>query len=427
MNSHQTDSPASQPVSTELKAHAESILADLGLALRAVLAKIVPGAEAAPRDLERELGLHKTLGWRVLKVAYAREPLAIAAQVPGDEGLEKFLDAAKRKGVPVSTLTPVRDAASKYRDLVRSQAGDRASLEVMLMSLATPTETAVELKAARRAAYRSTSYTWGVQTAARVLAGIITPVGGDQVDLATLRAHVRMRRVRKDGILRLSRTIEHDTDAPDRRRAAAMAIQPEHIFNGVPLLPDFCTKPFPPVHAKKLPNDNIEYQFSEQPVGEQAAFTILTGEIRRGLSGARWRSETNKTNALMMTVRDPLGVGVIDLWSPPEFGIEHRALLVSAVSVDPLTQKPEQWHVLPASASIERMGRGLLAARLKDCPDYEAALDQCFGRLGWDPGQYELHRVRLEYPVLGSCLVLQTFLPERPVSFDSPSDEPLRQ
>lgn len=397
---------------SELQVAAEGVLIEMGQRLRRVLTAVAPG-EAGPSDLERELGLHKTLGWRIIQVAYAREPLAVASHVPGDEGLEKFLVAALARGADAGDVEGVRQIAAQYRVLIKAHAGDRASFDVMLMGMATPEDTAVELKAARRAAYRSASYAWGVQTATRVLAVVVTPTGDDLVDIATIRGHVRARRVRREGVVRLTRTVGHDTDAPDLQRTEPQAIEPESVLDGVALLPRFCTQPLPPVTAATLPNHRLEYRFSEQPIGEQSAITVFTGEVRRGLSGTRWSTEANRTNAIMMTIRDPLGLGVIDLWAPPEFGMEHRALVVSAIGVDPQTQRPSDWHALPGSATVERMGRGLLAARLSEAPMYEDAVGHCFNRLGWAANNYELHRLRLEYPMIGSCLVLQTVLPER--------------
>ncbi len=399
-------------VASDMREGAELVLSGVGGRLRAVLESIQPG-EVAPRDLERELKLHKTLCWRVLQVAYAREPLAAAPYMPGDEGMEKFLRAAGVWGVEKPVLEAVREATARYRAVVKHHAGDRASFEVMAMSLASPKEDAVELRVARRAAYRSAGYTWGVQTAVRVLAGIITPVGDDLVDFATLRAHIRARRVRKEGVIRLSRTVEHDTDNPGPRRVMALPIEPESVVGGVPLLPEFSTRPLPKLAAFELPNKNIEYRFTEQALGEQSGVTVFTGEVRRNLEGARWRTETNASNAIMMTIRDPVGLGVIDLWAPSSFANKHRALVVSAIAIDPLVQKPEEWHVLPTSISVERMGRGLLAARLGEAPAYEHALAHCFRRLRWAANEYELFRVRQDYPVLGSCLVLQTELPGR--------------
>ncbi len=396
----------------DLGREAGGVVTVLAASLRTVLERIL-GSAPTTRSLETELSLHKTLAWRILQVAYAREPLASAHHIPGSEGLEKFLKAAARRGAPKEDLEAVRLAAGRYRGIVKSHAGDRVSLEVMLQGLSETDAGDVELKAARRAGYRSAGYAWGVQTAVRVLAAIIAPVGDDLVDLATIRAHVRMRRVRKEGTLRLSRTIEHDTDEIGPRRATAQAIEPENEEGGVPLLRAFCTQPLPRLQAVEGAGQAIEYQLMDQGLGERSAVTVYTGEVRRGLSGARFRSEANTTNALMMTVRDPVGLSVIDLWTPAGLFRKHTALVVSAIAADPLRQKPDEWHVLPAATSVERMGKGVRASRLEEAPDYEGALSQSMMRLGWPVEEYELHRVRLDYPVLGSCLILRTTLPER--------------
>lgn len=396
----------------DLGREAGGVVAVVAAALRTVIERAVEGT-ATTRELERTLGLNKTLAWKVLQVAYGRDPLASAHHIPGAEGLEKFLRAAAKRGVEKESLEAVRLGAARYREMVKSHAGDRVSLEVMLQGLSALEDGEVELKAARRAGFRSAGYAWGVQTAVRVLSAIITPTTEDLVDLATVRAHVRMRRVRKEGLLRLSRTIEHDTDEIGPRRAKAQAIEPENLEGGVPLLRSFCTQPLPRLQSVEGAGQAIEYQMMDQGLGERSAVTVFTGEIRRGLGGARYRTEANSTNALMMTIRDPVGLAVIDLWTPLGLFREHKALVVSAIAADPLRQKPDEWQVLPAATSVERMGRGVRAARIDEAPDYEPAFAQCMSRLQWDAEDYELHRVRLDYPVLGSCLILRTTLPER--------------
>lgn len=414
------DGPSSpKPVDSSsvrtLHVEAERALSDLITGLRKVFDKLQPG-QLGPRDLERLLGMHKSLAWRVLQVAASREPLSAVPHVPGEKGMEKFLYAVSRKGVGVETLRPVREAFTRYRSLAKSHAADRASFDVMLMSVASPQETMVELRAARRAAFRSASYTWGIQTEVRTLTAILTPVGDDAVDLATLRGHYQTRRLRREGFFRLPRTVEHDTDNPDRRRATALPIEPRDVLGGVPLLREFCTDPLPPLQAVELADGNVEYRYVDQPLGDRASVTIFTAEVRRNLLGARYRDQLNSTNAIMMTANVPIGYAVLDLWAPPGFGLEQRSLVVEAIGVEVLKQKPDQWRALPVSTSVECLGTGLRNARIPQVPAQERALTRCFERLGWSPDDYELHRVKMEYPPMGTCLVLQTTLHERPVN-----------
>ncbi|MBY0308299.1 MAG: hypothetical protein K2Q09_06125, partial [Phycisphaerales bacterium] len=322
-------------VPVDIPFEAKDALTQLGQGLRRVLEAVRPGP-LGPRDLQDLLGLHKTLAWRVLQIAAARDPLGAVPHVPGEVGMEKFLQAASRRGVDAAVMRPVREAFVKYRSLAKGHAGDRASFDVMLLSAAGPAESAVELRAARRAAYRSAGYTWGVQTAVRTLTAIVTPVGSEGVDLATVRCQFGSRRLRREGVLRLQRTVEHDTDKPEGRRVRVNPIEPEGVMGGVPLLKGFCTSPLPALEAVELADGNVEYRYVDQPLGDRASVTLCTGEVRRGLLGARWRNAENSTNAIMLTANVPMGLAVIDVWSVPGSGLRARSLVVSAAGVDAL-------------------------------------------------------------------------------------------
>ncbi|MDX2147004.1 MAG: hypothetical protein SFZ23_05730 [Planctomycetota bacterium] len=409
--SHQNRTPGP----TELHADASRVLFTLRESVRRVLDSLPFPAERG-RDLEHNLKLHKTLAWRLARLAYDPDPLARIGQLPGAEGFELFLNSAARAGAAQGALRGVRTSLADLEQFARTHAGDRDSLEVLLRGLSSAEETSTDLRASRRAAFRCAAYSWGVQTGTRILGCVIRPAPGGRADVATIRGHVRVRRVRSEGMLRLSRTVEHDTDQPDGRRARVAPIEPESSVAGVPVLPQFSSVPLPALQAVPLPGNNIEYCFADQKLGEKAAITIVTGEVRREIRGIRWKNPANSTNVLMITVRDPAEEAVIDLWAPPEFGIEHRALVVSAAGADPVAQAPECWLELPVPIQVQRLGRGMLGARLPSAVMWVDAVRSCMDRLNWNPADFELHRVRLEYPIVGTAIVLQTTLPDRPAS-----------
>jgi len=284
--------PLTAPPGGGLELEAQDVLAGVRRSIRGVLEQL-RGPSARPRDLEQALGLHKTLAWRVLRVAYGRDPLADVQHIPGGEGIEKFLSAAEVAGVEKVRLVTVRESVARFRALVDTHAGDRPSLEVMLRSMTDAPEPAADLRATRRAAFRCASYTWGTQTKARILSGIFTPCGGGLADVATVRAHVAMRRVRREGQLGLSRTVESATDKPGPRSARVEAVEPEGLLGGVPLLRDCCTRPLPEVEAVPAAGNNIDYRFVDQRIGARGAVTAYTAEIRRGLPGCLKRDESN--------------------------------------------------------------------------------------------------------------------------------------
>ncbi len=395
-----------------LEVQAQDVLTHLRDAFRGVLDHLdMPTVR--PRDLEKGLGLHKTLAWRIMRIAYGRDPMSDVQHIPGGEGIDIFLSAASEHGVDEVRLEAVRRSVARFRSLVDAHAGDRQSLEVMLRSIAEAVEPAADLRAARRAAYRCTSYTWGTQTRARILSGIITPVGGGLADYATLRAHAGMRRVRTNGLLGLSRTVESNTDLPGPRVARVEAVEPEGVMGGVPLLRDFCTNPLPEVRAVTSRGGNIDYEFVDRGVGLASALTVYTADIRRGLGGCLKREDVNTMNALYLSIRQPLELGVIDLWAPRSTFGDFRpyAMSVSAINGESNSEPPTSWYQLPLPESAERLGFGLDAAPIADAPEYVGAMKRVFDRLGWDPAGYELHRLSVEYPVMGTRLVMLVDLP----------------
>jgi len=405
--------PLTAPPGGGLELEAQDVLAGVRRSIRGVLEQL-RGPSARPRDLEQALGLHKTLAWRVLRVAYGRDPLADVQHIPGGEGIEKFLSAAEVAGVEKVRLVTVRESVARFRALVDTHAGDRPSLEVMLRSMTDAPEPAADLRATRRAAFRCASYTWGTQTKARILSGIFTPCGGGLADVATVRAHVAMRRVRREGQLGLSRTVESATDKPGPRSARVEAVEPEGLLGGVPLLRDCCTRPLPEVEAVPAAGNNIDYRFVDQRIGARGAVTAYTAEIRRGLPGCLKRDESNTMNALFLGVRRPIEMGIVDLWAPVGlFGTARpRGLSACAMFADPAREPPTRWRPLPMAETAERLGRGLDACPIAGAPEYSGAMERVFARLGWDPSAYELHRLCVEYPVMGTSLALVVDLPE---------------
>lgn len=396
-----------------LEQEALGVLSSVRTTLQAVLSEL-PVEPLRPRDLEQGLGIHKTLAWRVMRVAHGRDPLADAQYIPGAEGMEIFLAAAKVAGARKASIEKVRTSVVEFQSLVSTHAGDRPSLEVMLRSMTEAPEPAADLRAPRRAAFKCASYTWGSQTLVHVLSAVFSPAGDGLCDLATLRGHVGIRLVRREARPVLSRTVESATDRPGPRAARVEAVEPEGLLGGVPLLRDFCTKPLPALEAVPASNNNVDYRFADQEVGARGAITAYTAEIRRGLPGCLHRDASNTMNALMLGVRRPIQAAVVDMWIPPNLlgGNKPRGLTLCAMMDDPVRQPPSGWRRLPMAETAQRLGRGLNAAALDSAPEYSGAIGRVFERLGWDPEGFELHRLSVEFPVMGTSLALVVDLPE---------------
>jgi hypothetical protein len=396
-----------------LDAQASAAVNTLRIAIRTVLERLSEAGTPTDRarDLEIGLKLRKTLAWKIHRVAHGSNPLSDARCIPGANGIDRFLKAASRHSVCEQALHDVRHAASAYHGLVNVHADDHPALRVMLNGLQQPLIAPGELRASRRNAFRCARDTWGEQIEARVLSVVFTPSREGRADIATVRGFVGLKRLRNDVVLALGRTIEHDTDRPGPRRARVEAIEPEHVAGGVPLLKRFCSS-VPDVTADTLPDGNVQYRFVDGLVGNTSAVTAFTGELRRDIGGALRRDEANTMNAVLITVTRPTALAVIDIWAPPHlWGTRPEAAVLCAVLKDPVTTPPHQWRRLPHNDDVERRGLGIEAGFLRDVGDYSAVMSSVFERLSWDAAGYELHRLRVQYPVMATCVGMTIQLP----------------
>jgi hypothetical protein len=401
-----------------LEADALSVVPQVQRTLRRALASL-PQPAGRPRDLVTGLGLHHSLAWKVIRLATGEDPMGNAQFIPGRAGMDLFLTAAAKAGADGQAVAEVREAFARFRAMVESHAGDRPTLDLMLGELASTPEGPADRPALRRAAYLCSSATWGVQVRTRVLAKILHPSAGageaGMMDIALVRLFSGMRRVRPDAPLVLSRAVVLDNDGRERRKPVSEALDAEG--GGARLLRRFCSDPVPELVATRGADGVIEQRVVGGPVGEQGAVTLCIGEVQRGAASA-FADEHNSASRTAVEVRLPMQHLVVDVWA-------HRSICPDAVArartyselggTPWYRQPPELVHVLPMAERPERIGWGLTSASIADAPEYGEAIAYAFERLGWSPDDHVLHRLRVEFPVLSTAVVLELDLPERPV------------
>jgi hypothetical protein len=404
------------PLSTDVRGvHAE---------LRASIARLLtslPQPILRPRDLRDALGLHQTLAWKVFRIVQGTDPLGDIQYIPGPVGFETFLKAAARKGVPASTITEVRTAFDRFHSLIDSRAGDRASLELMLGGLIEEEEGAGgsgDGRSLRRAGFRCASSTWGVQVRTRLLSQILAPSDQDPglLDIALVRASFGMRRIKPGAVLPISPVVLLDNDGKSRRPQVAVPLDVHGIVGGMPLLKRFCSNPLPEIRVAHGPGGIPEHQLGELSVGGKTGIDMVFGQVHRD-AASRFRDEHNPFSNSALTVRIPIETAIVDVWAHDDIlrNATPRGLLYGELSGVPwYEQRPGSAERLSMSEPVEVMGRGLGCSPLLELPQYQRMMGFAFDSLGWNPDQYTLLRLRVEYPVIATAIVVQFDLPPRP-------------
>src|SRR5690554_4498328 len=138
-----------------------------------------------PQDIARQLGLDKSLAWKIARVAQASDPYAMYQHIPGPTGIDIFLQTAERRGAPPDVLQEVRAAVVNLDQLVHVHAGDRGTFELMLSAYSKEGQREAIIDH-RKLLFKGASSVWGVQAFAEFLSYIVQPVekGSDRCDIA---------------------------------------------------------------------------------------------------------------------------------------------------------------------------------------------------------------------------------------------------
>ena len=181
--------------SNTLQEEASRVLPEIRNSFAGVLASL-PTHISRPRDITRVMGVNQTLGWKIMKVVQGRDPFSTAQYIPGTEGVNIFLDAARRLNAPDKAIARVQAAMDGFRQLIAEHAGDRASLELMLGASAPEGSPQTDLTY-RRAGFQCASYVWGIQARARLMSIMLhTHSAPNLIRCAKIAGFVGLRRVR---------------------------------------------------------------------------------------------------------------------------------------------------------------------------------------------------------------------------------------
>ena len=153
--------PKQQPFATSAAEHVRAV--------QAALVDLLAGAGLAgarPTKVGRELGLDKTLAWKVVRFMEDEDLAGAARHMPGSGGVEIVLKAVRKKGVDLEQIEAVRRTDRDLRSFMEQHAGDRRSFEAMLASGGRDERIESE---ERRAFYRAGSAIWGVRARVQFL------------------------------------------------------------------------------------------------------------------------------------------------------------------------------------------------------------------------------------------------------------------
>ncbi len=398
----------------DFESEASAVMMQLREALLGLIAGL-SGATTRAVDLERRLGVSRTLGWQIHRLVTDPVPLTGARYVPGVAALGQVLRGARAADVPEERIERVEHAMRDFESMVQRHADDRATFMTMLGSLAGPRASGLDVKL-RKEAFRLNSQIWGVQVKASLACGIMRPGSDPSVyDMAVVRGLRGVRQLRAGIPFQVSgQRIVDGARRPAFPEEMGEQGGPDHGA-GPRLLSEFCSQPLPELESR-IQDGCLHTFLRDAPLGNAGARTIYLADLTRGVGWAEAQGQRNH-HIRSTTVLKPIEALVLDtLVHRDMFGTLHPVAEVFG-SLGKLGEKDpyafEPGETLPIEPDLKRLGFGPGVMATPHVPRYREMVESVLERVGWDASEFEVFRCVVEYPPLGSMVRVRFDLPER--------------
>jgi hypothetical protein len=376
------------------------------------------GALRKAADLQRCLEIDSKLAWQVHKLAFAVDPTAGSLHFPKSVSMMRFLDAAAKRGASADRVESAQEAMAELDQLIKVHAGDRGAFDSMLSGLHAGASEELDMFH-KRAAFNASSHFLGVQAKVNLGCTVYHPSASDpeRFDALVLHGKLGLRRLRRGTSWIASWVRAADEDDIKLQPVVREPLEPEaEALHGVSLLTEFCSKPLPKILQTPVSDDTINFEISNDGIGNAQAVTAILGDVYRR-AFVRYRDAHNRIQCSRITVRTPSAVLVQDV-------LVHEGLFDPAeprlsVYSDHRDQSPivvggvRESDRLSVQETVVRLGQGLDDLYTPDVPRYPEMVEYALHRMGWDPEKFEVWRCRVEYPVMPSTVTVQFDLPHK--------------
>lgn len=183
--------------SSLLGQQAQECLAGLKCAVTDIL-QALPCDLEQPRDVYKTLGIDRMIGWNIFKLHEVEDCFLSVKHIPRKAAFKGFLRAASRKGVPDSVLAAADENFTKFEELVELHAGDRPSMEMMLLAYSAEGASQASLDH-RKLAFSGNRFLYGLEARTRLTVSLFEPTDSpSDWKLTLLKGSFGLRRNRPD-------------------------------------------------------------------------------------------------------------------------------------------------------------------------------------------------------------------------------------
>ncbi|MEL7472675.1 MAG: hypothetical protein AAGK04_05095 [Planctomycetota bacterium] len=401
--------PKGQPTHETDDDELERLIAAVGDRLLQGFSPVVSAlaaTEARPNQLAHRLGVDKVLASRLLKAMRTTDPVSAVHRMPGPDPLRRLLKASARAGVDEALIEEANTAVDRFESLIRDDVGDRGTLEAIISAWIPEARREFELRR-KQAAYRALSQLRGAHCNAISATVMLRPSDdGDKIDVVWLNGLLGLQRARPNAGAKIA-TRRFSGDGPGRA-PRTLDGNPVDGLEGL-LLPEFCSRPLPEVHAEAV-GEVAHYLLGGRRYGPNSSVDVMFAELNRGEIDRYVPAESDRKRFAFAEVSTSARVMQFDAFvhrdlggsSVPSIDLYDTAF-EGAASVNDRKRDVDRLSLLE---TVEPLGWGLSSVRSPDVPRYTDAIAHVFQQVGWNADDFHAFRCRSEYPLYGSQVTL---------------------
>ena len=232
--------------SSLLGQQAQECLVGLKSAVTEILLAL-PGELEQPRDVYKTLGIDRMIGWNIYKLHEIEDCFLSVRHIPRKAAFKGFLRAASRKGVPKNLLSIADENFILFENLVEMHAGDRPSMEMMLLAYSTEGTCQASIDH-RKLAFTGNRFLYGLEAHTRLTVSLFEPTDSPtDWKLILLKGSFGLRRNRPDiPWFYIRPRVFTEFEGGPHSPASKHLIEPFEI-NGLPYYTNYCNCSLPSV------------------------------------------------------------------------------------------------------------------------------------------------------------------------------------
>jgi len=396
----------------EFPAEAQDVLRRLRRAI-AEMFDSVPGGICKSRDVQKLFGVSTKLSWQIFKLAGPGDALSMAPHVPKGAAMRRVLEGAEQYGVRTPLIEEVRSAYTAFENLIETHAGDRTSFESMARGLSGSGEAQQTDLQHRKAIFRGHSHFWGAQVQTRVITHFMHPTATpDRYDLVALRSKFGLRRLRSDTEVVVDTIRVYPPAGTEAHRSIVLDPEVAEKY-GAPIVPPACTHPVPKLRTRPGPQGGLAFDLTDDTLGRNGAVNLSFGQVLENTVLSPSDDGTRMGWLVLTHVLTPTAVLIADMFvhRPSMPYVEHESNFYGHANSETPYDIAKLYPKLPFREQVSKLEAGVDGARIQGTPQYLDMLKYVCDCRGWKLDDFDVYRMRVEYPLLDTMVAMRFDLP----------------